>query len=513
MLSKLIQKNKFSNFAKFTPIVTNSVLQQRTLITTQHNQFNKSNKSNNSNSSNLIQKKHLMTEIIGVSATATAVTLGWLASRYKVAGPNEYIVKTGILIDDIYISKKTLWLPFQTFGMIPLEPSTYHCVIEEAMSHERIAFNMPTVFTIGPEDEIEALKRYCKLFQTTSFDDLKSKIIGIIQGEARVAAGKIKLDDLFNNRQQFKEALVKEINGELTQFGLKVYNANIEELKDLKGNEYFSKMKQKALEGATQQARVDVAEKTKEGEVGEMLHKTETRQKVASYEKEAKIAENEREKEIAKSNVELEIAKADFDKQQQIALAEAHASAEQRTAELQTLVEEKKRLQEVERLRASEFARANVDAEIAIKVAEGKAEAVIKEAKGRADAIRIVAEADAIATELTARANLIKMTNEANGILALREAEAKGLQELIKSAGGVEGLNSYLMVRDDQIKSIAQYQSEAVSNMKPNITVVTGQEGGVVNTMNQIMSAGLPLLNNLKEKYGVDLLEKYKTKN
>lgn len=459
----------------------------------------------------LTQKRHLVTEIIGVSTVATTtLTLGWLASRYRVAGPNEYIVKTGILIDDIDISKKTFWLPFQTLGMIPLEPASYHCVIEEAMSHERIAFNMPTVFTIGPEDEIEALKRYCKLFQTTSSDDLKTKIIGIIQGEARVAAGKIKLDDLFNNRQQFKEALVKEINSELTQFGLKVYNANIEELKDLKGNEYFSKMKQKALEGATQQARVDVAEKSKEGEVGEMLHKTETRQKVASYEKEAKLAENEREREIAESNTKLQIAKADYDKQQQIALAEAHASAEQRTAELQKLVEEKKNLQEVERLRASEFARANVDAEIAIRIAEGKAESVIKEAKGRADAIRIVAEAEAVATKLTAEANFIKMKNEAEGILSLREAEAKGLQELIKSADGMDKLNSYLMVRDNQIKSIAQYQAEALKDMKPNITVVTGQEGGAVNTVNQIMSASIPIINNIKEKYGVDLLGNYR---
>ena len=459
---------------------------------------------------NRIQKRGMMTEIAGGACVATAVSLGWLATRYIVAGPNEYLVKTGILIDEIDISKKTFWLPYQTLSKIYLEPASYHCVIEEAMSHERIAFNMPTVFTIGPEDELEALRRYSKLFQTTSPEDLKTKIIGIIQGEARVAAGKIKLDDLFNNRQQFKEALVKEINGELSQFGLKVYNANIEELKDLKGNEYFSKMKQKALEGATNQAKVAVAEQTKLGDVGEMEHKTETRQKIASYEKDARLAENERNKEIAESIAKLEIAKADYDKQQKIARAEAHASAEQRTAELQALVEEKKRVQEEQKLRASELARTSVEAEMAIKLAEGKAEAVKREAEGRANAIRIEAEAMATATELTARANLIKMTNEADGILALRGAEAKGLQELINSAGGIQSLNSYLMVRDDQIRKIAEHQANAVKGMAPNITVVTGQEGGVVNSMNQIMSAGMPILNNLKEKYGIDLLDKYR---
>jgi len=115
-----------------------------------------------------------LTDVVGGTGfVMTTLGLGWLSTRYKVAGPNEYIVKTGIFIDDLEISKKTFWLPYQTFGIIMLEPSTYHCLIEEAMSHERIAFNMPTVFTIGPEDEMEALKRYCKLFQTTSFEDLK----------------------------------------------------------------------------------------------------------------------------------------------------------------------------------------------------------------------------------------------------------------------------------------------------------------------------------------------------
>ena len=175
-------------------------------------------------------------------------------------------------------------------------------------------------------------------------------------------------------------------------------------------------------------------------------------------------------------------------------MAEADASAEQRKAELNKMVEEKRRLQEVEKLRASDLAKAEVEAEITIKVAQGKAEA--------------------IATKLTAEANLVAMTNEANGIIALREAEAKGLQELIKSAGGVEGLNSYLMIRDNQLKDIAKYQSDGVHGMKPNIIVVTGaQENGLVNTMNQMLHTGLPLLNNIKEKYGVDLLGNYKFKN
>ena len=100
----------------------------------------------------------------GTTGIAAVATVGWLATRYKVAGPNEYLVRTGILIDDIDISKQAFILPYQTFGKINMEPTTYHCTVEEAMSHERISFNMPTVFTIGPKDDPDHLKKYANLY-------------------------------------------------------------------------------------------------------------------------------------------------------------------------------------------------------------------------------------------------------------------------------------------------------------------------------------------------------------
>jgi flotillin len=305
------------------------------------------------------------------AATSVAVIGAWLSTRYHVAGPSEYLVRTGIFVDGVEITKQCLWLPYQTLNKINLEPITYHCLIEEAMSLERISFNMPTVFTIGPEDNSDALRVYAKLFQNTTPEDLKMKLFGIIQGEARVAAGKIHLDDIFNDREVFKSNLVKDVNSELHQFGLRVYNANIEELRDLKGNEYFSFMKKKALEGAVNKAKVDVAEQTKIGDVGEKRHKTETRQQNAEYEKQATLAENARDIEIANSKTSVDVAKAEFNRMKLIAEYESQALAEQKRLELATSVEITKNRQEIERLRAKEFSAASVQAEIKIKISEG----------------------------------------------------------------------------------------------------------------------------------------------
>lgn len=297
----------------------------------------------------------------------TLMTLGassiWLASRYRVAAANEYLVRTGIFIEDIDISKKAFWLPYQTLTKILLEPKTIHCVIE-AMSHERISFNMPTVFTVGPKDDKDALKIYAKLLQKSTPEDFEHKIRGIIQGETRMAAGKLPLDDLFNNRPHFKEQIVDKINLQLADFGLVIYNANIEELRDMKGNEYFVFLRKKALECAVNDAKVAVAEQTKKGNLGESRHLTETRQQLAEYEKQAKLTENDRTKDIEESGTNLDVAKWEFSRQSSV--AEAKAASEKRKLELQKEVEEYRNRQVLEQLRASQFTAANVSAEVRV---------------------------------------------------------------------------------------------------------------------------------------------------
>lgn len=488
------------------------------------------------------------TNVVGSLSTIMITgTVAYLASRYSVANAGEYLVKTGIFIKDIDISKQCFWLPFQTMAKIKMEPITYHCVIEEAMSHERISFNMPTVFTIGPKDDTEALKRYARLLQQSSPDDLRAKIIGIIQGETRMATGKLPLDDLFNNREKFKEHIVDKINTQLTDFGLFCFNCNIEELRDMKGNEYFVFLRKRALEGAVNKAKVDVAEQNKIGNIGESLHVTETRQKLAEFEKMAKLTENARDRDIVESNTTLSVAKAEFCRQVQIADYEAKAASEKRQLELQKEVEVLRNLQTLEQFRAKDFTAATVLAEVQVRKAEGVATSKVKEsegmatsvkleAQGKSDAIKleaiaksealklegearafitkVQAEADAKATEMKALADYIAKENEAKAILKLREAEAEGLSKLIECAGGIDNLNNYLMVRDKMITEIADKQSQAVRDMKPNITIwQNGQKdssSSLSDVVQDIVTTAVPLVNAVKKSTGIDFLQSYR---
>jgi flotillin len=91
---------------------------------------------------------------------AAAVGFGavWLVSRYRVAGPGQYIVRTGPGIPTIAINKKAMQWPLQKAAVLEMAPSNYNFNLQ-AMSEEKMEFVLPGVFTIGPEDKPEALQK------------------------------------------------------------------------------------------------------------------------------------------------------------------------------------------------------------------------------------------------------------------------------------------------------------------------------------------------------------------
>jgi flotillin len=441
-----------------------------------------------------------------------------MVHRYKIADANKFIVKTGIGIEGATIHKKTFHWPFQTATTLDMTPRPYHIVIDKAMSREKIAFKMPIAFTVGPFDKPEALNNLVTKIlgiDEAKFNDL---VFVAVAGACRRQAGTLDLEHIFSDRTKFRDQVIEIINKELLQFGLHIFTMNIEELEDMEGNEYFKYLRRRALEGAINMAKIDVAEKQKEGDVGQKMHQGETRRQLAEIEKDAKLVENIRDIEISKSNTEMNVAKAEYDRAVKVAQLEAEANAEKRRFELQREVEEFRKSQETERLRASELSVANVNAEVAIRKADAEAEARIRLAKGEAESIRLLAEAKLQSQQNEAKGIQAVKEAEAKGIQALREAEAIGLERLVSSAGGVNGLTNYLLVKDEVLQKIAQHNANAVSGLKPQITIWnTGKQDGESNaltgTIKDIINTGVPLLEGLKAQTGIDILGRLKNQS
>ncbi|KXT08731.1 hypothetical protein AC579_6201 [Pseudocercospora musae] len=165
------------------------------------------------------------------------------------------------------------------------------------------------------------------------------------------------MEELFNHRRIFKRQVIECVQKELDQFGMKVYNANVKELQDMGNSKYFESLARKAHEGAQSQAQFDVANARMIGRVGEAEKKGEAKQRIAKIQRQHSRT-RDRAREIEISRV-LKI--------EQIA---AQRTAEQRDAELQKDVEQKRAEMELERLRATTVTQAKIAKESAQEKAD-----------------------------------------------------------------------------------------------------------------------------------------------
>jgi flotillin len=409
------------------------------------------------------------------------------ASRYHIAAPSTYLVRTGLFIKSPRISGSCIRWPLQRVDTIHMAPMPFKVNLEKAMSEEKIEFSLPGVFIVGVHDSPASLEKYTKRMVGISKEKMDQTITGAIHGTCRIQAGTMKLDDIFNKRAAFQQNVITAINEDLQKFGLEIHSANLEELQDAPGNDYFKYVKRRALEGALNTARVDVAAAKKRGDIGEAQAVSETRLQTAEWESKAVVAENTRKLEIARSSTALEVAKAEYKRQILVAEIESAAAGEIKTAELQKDIEAKRHQQQIEHHRAGQLAKTIVEAE-----------SVEKKAHGEATAIRTLAEA-----------KLFEQECQARGIRQTMTAQADGLKAMILSAGGsVNDLTKYLMIRENVYEKLAVANAQAIKGLNPKYTIwqQAGKDSVAKDPIQSILSTLPPLLATLKEQTGYDIL-------
>jgi flotillin len=198
----------------------------------------------------------------------------------------------------------------------------------------------------------------------------------------------------------------------------------------------------KTHEGAVNQAKVDVAEAKYRGDVGAKEREGLTRRETAKVEAETVLIENERKVSIAQANMNLATKESEFERAKKIAAIEAAQAAKMRESELQKQVEERRLLSETERLRVEYVSKATAEYEAA---------------KANADA------------------RLYEKQKEAEGLLAIYNAQVQGIKNLMNAFGGDHyAALQYIMIDREQL---AKENANAIQGLNPNITVWnTGNE-------------------------------------
>lgn len=384
------------------------------------------------------------------------------------------------------------------------------------------------------EDRGDALMKYAMLLTDTSAKSesnttqfLGNIVKGIIEGETRVLVSSMTMEEIFTEREEFSESIpppicsllsrrdqnrdppqrhsnhkaddpaerriFRNIQSELDQFGLKIYNANVKELRDAPESNYFESLARKAHEGATNQARIDVADAQLKGNVGEAKRRGEQEREIAKINAETAVQKTERDSERAAAEANLSTRRTAYGRDVAVAEIEARRATESRDEELKRDVEVKRAAAEMARLRADDVVRATIAREAKQQAADARAYEVSVEARADAEAraYRTQAEAraglEAASQAADADAYRTRTAADAANYAALKDAEAR-LQAQLKEAegtaalagayarmaqafGGPAGLLQYMMIEKGTYVELAGANASAIRGLEPKISV------------------------------------------
>ncbi|XP_057729881.1 flotillin-like protein 3 [Arachis stenosperma] len=413
--------------------------------------------------------------------------------KFKVANASEYLVITGAGIKDVKLGKKAWVLPWQSCTTLDLSPVNYTFELQ-AMSAEKLPFELLSVFTIGPRvDDQECLLKYAKLL--SSHDKLSNHVNDLVQriieGETRVLAGSMTMDEIFKGTKEFKQGVFEKVQLELNQFGLLIYNANLKQLVDVPGPEYFSYLGKKTQMEAANQAKVNVAEAKKKGEVGAKLSEGETLQNAAKIDAEAKIITTQKKGDGDKEEIDARTSVKEFEILKEAKVAEANAELVRKKAEWWkwwkvenlTAIEAKKEVSlreaqlqgEVEKMNAK-VTTEKLRADYLPKAQEVNWELYKKQKE--AEAVLFQKEKEALAQMKLATAQLYAKKKEAEGLMELGKAQGAYLKTLHEALGGnYAALRDYLMIERGMYQEIAKINGDAVRGLKPEISKWTNGNG------------------------------------
>ena len=460
------------------------------------------------------------TNITLTCAGVIGLSIGtFFALRYKTSKSHQWLVRTGLGIKHPQVIKNCVKFPFQNVQVVDMTPTSIR-VIVNAMSIEKMDMIIPAVYTIGPKNDVESIRKYSTFLLEQNTSDIDVLKRGIIEGETRALTANMSIEDIFKGRSEFKSDITMNIAKQLDQYGLEIYNANIEELKDSPSSNYFSSLAQKKNAEAKNKALIDVAEQNKVGIVGETERKSEERKQVANFNAQAVLVENTKQEEmiISKTSVEKTRAEQYFIEQQ------AKIKTEQETElvkiKLQQDVETERQKLELNKKRATELISSQIKAETQIKETEGDvksqqltADVGLYKTRQLVEAERLTADLELYKNakssegqKLQSDAELYRNQLQAQGILAKFDAQSQGTQKLINSfAGDTKGLLSFLMIERGLYEKIAETSADAIRGLQPKITIWTHDPQIANNTISNLGKSIIPMLDTIKDQTGYSL--------
>ena len=384
-----------------------------------------------------------------------------------------------------------VWPVIQAFEYLDLTPIPIDIPLEGALSKQNIRVNTPSTFTVGISTDPAVMSNAAERLLGLQLTQVRDLARDIIFGQMRVVIATMDIEAINADRDQLIERISDGVEGELRKVGLRLINVNIQDITDESG--YLDALGKEAASRATNEAKIQVAQRERDGNIGEADAQREQRVQVSAAQAAAVEGEN-----LAK----VKVAESDAMRREREAEAERLASAAEKVKAAQALEEayaSEKTAEDArsQREKSTQYANVVVPAEIEKAkietLAEADAEKIRRLKKGEADGIQSLMEA------------------EAKGTLAALQAKAQGFGEIVTSAGGAADDATLLLVTE-QLPQLIEEQVKAIANLKIDKVTVwdSGKgEGGKNDTANFMsgLVGALPPLHDLTKNVGIELPE------
>lgn len=431
--------------------------------------------------------------IVGV--VVLFVTFVTIVARYRKCSSDQILVVFGNVGKGksskcIHGGAAFIWPLLQDYNFLSLRPIQINIPLENALSRQNIRVSVPSIFTIGistdPVKVMAAAERLLGL-DTKEIEQIAKEII---LGQLRQVVVTMDIEEINADRDKFLASISQNVEIELEKIGLRLLNVNITDITDESG--YLEALGKRAAAEAINKAKIQVAEKERDGAIGEANAKQQQRIQVAQANATAVEGENLAAVTVANSTSAMRQKKAE---------AERAAIAAEKVQAAKALQESYAAEQEAEMARA-ERERATQTADIVVRTeiekrkveidADAQAEKARREAAGQADATFAIMEAKA------------RGTNE------ILTKQAHGFAELVAAAAGDASKAATLMIVE-KLPEIVARQVEAIKNLKIDKVVVWDNQAGSGRSTTAGFLSGMigavPPLQNLFDMAGMQLPE------
>jgi len=383
-----------------------------------------------------------------------------------------------------------IWPVIQNYEYLSLRPIQIYVPLQNALSSQNIRVDVPSNFTVGISTKPEIMSSAAERLLGLQSKEIETIAKEIIFGQLRLVIAMMDIEDINADRDKFLENIVVNVEGELEKIGLRLINVNVTDIRDESG--YIESLGKKAAAEAINQAKKDVAEKNRDGEIGKAVAEQEERIKVADANAKAVEGENE---------AKIVIANSDSTRREREAEATKRAVAAEKIQAAKALQESYKAEQEAELARAARE-KATAEADIIVNAeinkrkieidAEAMAEKKRREAKGEADSI------------------FFKMEAQARGIQEILSKQAEGFGKIVQAAEK-DAAKAAMMMIVDKLPEIVSTQVEAIKNIKIDKVTVwdSGNGNGKSSTANFLsgLVGSVPPLQELFKMAGLELPE------